>query len=291
MQSNHLGAVGAEAGWSERTQISDISPEDAVLNREPMFVHTTHEVPVAGPGFLWSEMFAGAPPTDVMFFRPDSIDTRFDRVARVDEPDSIYLGDTAEGVWEIFNFSEQEALTVDFDADCTWLQVAPDPLTLPPNSSAQVFLSYYSEGLLPGEYQCPLTLSFSDSFELPLMVDVTMVSPVTVTITDSPASVARGETLRWRFSIANDTGDPRTVQGWFDAYLIGGAPYPSNPFDGPYLGTPWRSRCWRPWGAPMRSARGPERTRTACGARIASSSPWFLEDPTRKDRRPRSKRI
>ncbi|MAE69684.1 MAG: hypothetical protein CME06_04350 [Gemmatimonadetes bacterium] len=241
MQSNLISAAGSSAGWSERTQVSDISIEDAMLDRQPMFVHTTHEVPTAGPGFLWSEMFSGAPPTDVMFFRPDSIDTRFDRVLRVEEPDSVYLGDTAEGVWEIINFSDQDELTVDFDTDCTWLQVAPDPLTLQPSSSAEVVLSYDSEGLPPGDHQCPIALSFSDLYELDLRVDVSMVSPLTVTIVDSPASVARGEMLRWRFSIANDTGDPRAAQGWFDAYLIGGAPHPWNPFDGPYEGTlpPW----------------------------------------------------
>lgn len=71
MQSNDLGAVGADAGWSERTQVSAISIDDAILDRQPMFVHITHEVPGSGPGYVWSEMFAGAPPSDVMFYRPD----------------------------------------------------------------------------------------------------------------------------------------------------------------------------------------------------------------------------
>ncbi len=64
-----------------------------------------------------------------------------------------------------------------------------------------------------------------------------VVSPFSVATLDSPASVKRGQKLRWRFSIANDTEDYRDVEVWFDAYLIGGGAYPRNPLDGPYSGT------------------------------------------------------
>ena len=157
-------------------------------------------------------------------------------VERVQEPDSIFIGDIAEGRWLLRNLSDQQDLSTFFDATCPWLDLSPPSTLIPPNSDVQVSLTYDTQGLLPGESECPVAVIYHDSLEVTLDVEVSIVSPVSVRTGNFDSSVRRGERQIWDFELANDTPGFREIDVWFDAYLIGDAPYAGNPFDGPYSG-------------------------------------------------------
>lgn len=62
--------VGDETDWSERKMVSAITEEQAEQGRNAIYPGATHEVPPAGPGYLWSEMNDATAPSEVLFSRP-----------------------------------------------------------------------------------------------------------------------------------------------------------------------------------------------------------------------------
>jgi hypothetical protein len=58
-------------GWSERHMVSAITIEQSLEDRNAIYVGITQDIPDndAGAGYVWSEMNAAAPPSDVFFVR------------------------------------------------------------------------------------------------------------------------------------------------------------------------------------------------------------------------------
>ena len=71
MQSNHLNSG---EGWGDRTMISSISDEQSIEDRNAIYVHMTHDVPISGPGVVWSEMYGALQPAEAMFNRPTEVE-------------------------------------------------------------------------------------------------------------------------------------------------------------------------------------------------------------------------
>ncbi len=69
MQSMEVGD-GFPGEWSERWMVSEIDWEQYAEGRSSIYVGITHEIPVAGPGLVWSEMNESAAPASVLFKRP-----------------------------------------------------------------------------------------------------------------------------------------------------------------------------------------------------------------------------
>ena len=157
-------------------------------------------------------------------------------IVRLEEPDSVYVTDRAEGLWELGNLSVGNSLEVSIDADCDWLSFEPARVVIAPDSTAELELLYDTVGLSVGSQRCTATLTYADSLTVELPVTLEVVSPVSVRVTSFDDPVRRGERVVWRFELANDTAEFRGVEVWFDAYLIGGGAYPRNPIDGPYSG-------------------------------------------------------
>ena len=64
--------------WGERVMVSNISAEEFQLDRNAMYVGLMQDVPLAGPGMVWSEMNAAVAPSDVMYNRPFMIEVGID---------------------------------------------------------------------------------------------------------------------------------------------------------------------------------------------------------------------
>ena len=156
-------------------------------------------------------------------------------IVRSLEPDSIYVTDTAEATWSLESCPE-EGFDFTVNEPCQWLQVEPANGTIPPDSSIILTLMYSAESLLPGTYTCPVTIAYGDSGVIEEMFELTVVSPLIVAITDAPDHVRQGARLRWDFQITNISDQGRSVDAWFDAYVLGGMPYAGNPILGPFTG-------------------------------------------------------
>ena len=154
---------------------------------------------------------------------------------RITDVDTLYVAEVKSGFWSLESCPE---LGFDFavEAFCEWLEIEPAGGFVPPDSSMALTLTYDTIGLLPGTYSCPVTIAYGDSGVIEEMVELTAVSPFEVEITQAPDHVRRGARLRWDFQVTNFSDQDRSVDAWFDAYVLGGAPYTGNPLLGPYTG-------------------------------------------------------
>lgn len=56
---------------------------------------------------------------------------------------------------------------------------------------------------------------------------------VEVAMSPQSTSVPRGDRLRFDIAVENNTGQPKTIDGWMEAYLPNGTPANQNPINGP----------------------------------------------------------
>ena len=230
-QNDLVVDIAESCSWLELSPSALIVPPSSTLSTSAIFDATDLNTGIydCEATLVYADSFEVIAPVTLNVISP------LGDIVRIYEPDTMYLGDSAEGSWEIWNLSAQVPLTVDFDPGCAWLELAPDPLVIPADTSAIVTLTYDTGGLVPGDHECPVTLTYADSLEIELPVTLTTVSPFTVIVTDSPDYARQGRKLRWEFTITNLTDRERTVDAWFDAYLWDGRPHPSNPVLGPFM--------------------------------------------------------
>lgn len=158
------------------------------------------------------------------------------RIANLDTPDPVFVGDTGSGAVVLENCSEA-SYNVVAKCDCEWLRVVPGQAPLDPGEVRSLELSVDARDLVPGDYACPVTLTYRDTSALEFSVPVTIRSPLQLSIRSAPDFGRRGEILQWEFDVINVTDKLRSTDGWFEAYLPGGEPYAENPFSGPFPGS------------------------------------------------------
>jgi hypothetical protein len=157
-------------------------------------------------------------------------------LAGVRVPASIYADDSGVGRLSLWNCSSAP-IEIAATWDCPWLIVTPATDTIPAWTMVDLELILDATGLVPGTSECPLSIAYADTGEIETMVQLHVLSPLAVTVTEHPETVRAGQQLRWDFDLVNLSNRSRVAKVWFDAYIIDGSPLPENPFSGPISGT------------------------------------------------------
>ncbi len=151
-------------------------------------------------------------------------------------PSSLFVGDVDSGSVSLRNCSS-DPIAARLDWDCEWLELAPDQLVIPAQTTVDLALDLNARNLIPGGYTCPITVSFHDTSTVRVSIDLEVESPLAIEVVEDPTSARRGEVLRWRLAVHNRSDTSRAADAWFDAYLLNGSPHPLNPIIGPLAGT------------------------------------------------------
>ncbi len=239
MQSNDLG--GTE-GWSEREMISAISQADADAGKNTIYLHTTHEVPAAGPGFLWSEMFESQQPSDVMFVRQPLATTPLALEFGSPDPD-IAPGEALSVDYSIRNEGDE---TIAFELWCDLLPegglpyagnplYGPNTLSLEPGEErAGQVLSRLPSDVLPGAHQlCLRAGEFPVEPSNDACFTFTITSPLALSLEARNPVVPRGAALELDYQVENGSDAAAHFELWADGFDCAGVPDPDNPLLGP----------------------------------------------------------